>query len=667
MLNENQREAVETISGPVVIRAGAGCGKTLTITHRVAHMINAGIKPSQILLLTFTKAAANEMKKRTAKILNEMGNFASIKEMQVSTFHSFARKTLMEYIDFSPLRNIKDLKWSDEGLNRWYLEQILMNYLGATGDKESYNQFSKDTGSLLRMISDVREAKKSIKEFTPQFEKLYTLYDEHLKSQGKVDFSGALLYLNKLLDNDSVRDDLESRYRYVMIDEFQDTNKRMFSILIKLTRKLKNLCVVGDENQSIYGFNGSSPEYIVNFKKYFPEAKVILLSENYRSASQILGASNNLMTYNENSDYNFLEGRSDDGKVEEKEFTNAKTQAKRIAEEIADLISNGEKPEDFAVLSRTNKELEYFLNAIREEDYSFLFRKKTVSAEKNMVLFHLLDHLKLVFNYVTDDELFEIMTRYNGMFHYTLRNLFLQAKKSVPSISAFEFLGYIDESYPVPKYVLYKIRRFYELISQVKNVAKLDSSFIEKFLEILVQFIDQTNGYDEIEAKYGKSKGVRYNNYEGLALLRIVKENEMDYRSVFDFFERIEEILDEEEMPKDKVTLLTIHASKGLEWKHVYILNCYEDSLPYKSSFSTDVAPFYFGESLNKDYGAFLQELEEEERRLCYVGMTRAKKKLNLCVPRNRYQKKGEDWKTLPNVKSRFLIEAKKMNKKKKG
>ena len=308
MLNENQREAVETISGPVVIRAGAGCGKTLTITHRVAYMINAGIRPSQILLLTFTKAAANEMKKRTAKILNEMGNFASIKEMQVSTFHSFARKTLMEYIDFSPLRNIRDLKWSDEGLNRWYLEQILMNYLGATGDKESYNQFSKDTGSLLRMISDVREAKKNIKEFTPQFEKLYTLYDEHLRSQGKVDFSGALLYLNKLLDNNSVRDDLESRYRYVMIDEFQDTNKRMFSILIKLTRKLKNLCVVGDENQSIYGFNGSSPEYIVNFKKYYPEAKVILLSENYRSANQILGASNNLMTYNENSDYNFLEG-----------------------------------------------------------------------------------------------------------------------------------------------------------------------------------------------------------------------------------------------------------------------------------------------------------------------------------------------------------------------
>lgn len=115
MLNERQQEAVEAIKGPVVIRAGAGCGKTLTITHRVAHMINTGIKPSEILLLTFTKAAAEEMKKRTAKILNSMGNFASIKEMQVSTFHSFARKTLMEYIEFSPLRNIQDLKWSDEG------------------------------------------------------------------------------------------------------------------------------------------------------------------------------------------------------------------------------------------------------------------------------------------------------------------------------------------------------------------------------------------------------------------------------------------------------------------------------------------------------------------------------------------------------------------------
>lgn len=667
MLNKRQQEAVEAIKGPVVIRAGAGCGKTLTITHRVAHMINSGIKPSEILLLTFTKAAAEEMKKRTAKILNSMGNFASIKEMQVSTFHSFARKTLMEYIEFSPLRNIQDLKWSDEGLNRWYLEQILVDYLSLTKDKKGYEEFSKNLSGVLRMISDVREAKKNIDEFTPEFKKLYSLYDRHLKSQGKVDFSGSLLYLNHLLDNQNVRDELESRYKYVMIDEFQDTNKRMFSILIKLTRKLRNLCVVGDENQSIYGFNGSSPEYIVNFRKYYSDARLILLNQNYRSANQVLEASNNLMTYNESLDYNFLSGLSDDGKVAEREFTDAKMQARSTASEISSLIAKGEKHKDFVVLSRTNKEIEYFLNTIKNETYSKIFQKKSSSGEKDIVLFHLLQHLKLLFNYVTDDEIFEILTRYSRMFHYGLRNLFLKAKQQESQLSAFEFLGRLERG-EVPDYIFSKIKRFYDFMSKAREIARLEPEFVEKILEMLPKFIDQMNGYDLIEARYGKLKGTRYATEDGLALLRLVKERErMDYRSVYDFFERIEDILEEKEMPKDKVLLLTVHAAKGLEWKNVYILNCYEDSLPYKSTFGSSSVPFYFGNELNQDYSSLLKEMEEEERRLCYVGMTRAKKNLFLCYPRLKYQKIGDKWKTVTNVKSRFLEEAKKRYKKKKG
>ena len=360
MLNEKQKEAVNTIKGPVAIRAGAGCGKTLTITHRVVNMIKEGINPSEILLITFTKAAAEEMKKRTAKLLNEMGNFTSINKMQISTFHSFARKTIMEYLNYSPLKNIKNLKWSNDSLSEWYLKQILTNYLKQTGDQIGYKQFSSDISGLLRMISDVKEAKKPLKDFTKEFEIVYKLFNNHLISQGKVDFSGSLFYLNKLLENEEVRNDLENRYKYVMVDEFQDSNKRMFSILTKLTKKNKNLCVVGDENQSIFGFNGSTPEFIIDFKKYYPNAKIILLNENYRSTSQILNASNNLISHNENPNYNFLKGFSNDGRIDEKKYRNAKEQAEQISEEIIWFVKRGEKPEDIAILARTNMELNYF-------------------------------------------------------------------------------------------------------------------------------------------------------------------------------------------------------------------------------------------------------------------------------------------------------------------
>ena len=194
----------------------------------------------------------------------------------------------------------------------------------------------------MRVINDVREDKKELEDFSKEFRVVYMLYNEHLKTQGKIDFSGSLLYLNELLDVPQVREELSERYKYVIIDEFQDTNKKMFIILIKLTSKYKNLCVVGDENQSIYGFYGSAPEYIINFKEYYKTAKVIMLNENYRSTQQILDASNNLMTYNESSDYNLLHSQSNDGSVFINDFTNAKQQAIQVSERIQEKINNFE-------------------------------------------------------------------------------------------------------------------------------------------------------------------------------------------------------------------------------------------------------------------------------------------------------------------------------------
>lgn len=667
MLNEKQEEAVNTIKGPVAIRAGAGCGKTLTITHRVVNMIKEGINPSEILLITFTKAAAEEMKKRTAKLLNEMGNFTSINKMQISTFHSFARKTIMEYLNYSPLKNIKNLKWSNDSLSEWYLKQILTNYLKQTGDQIGYKQFSSDISGLLRMISDVKEAKKSLKDFTKEFEIVYKLFNNHLISQGKVDFSGSLFYLNKLLENEEVRKDLENRYKYVMVDEFQDSNKRMFSILTKLTKKNKNLCVVGDENQSIFGFNGSTPEFIIDFKKYYPNAKIILLNENYRSTSQILNASNNLISHNENPNYNFLKSFSNDGRVDEKKYRNAKEQAEKIAEEIIWFVKKGEKPEDIAILARTNMELNYFLSVIKNKKNADLFRKKTVTTEENIMLEHIVEHLKLIFNYTTDDDVFEILTKYNGMFHYTLRNLFLKAKKKDPAITAFKFLGTLNKNSEIPKYVYEKIKKFYNFFNQIISVAKLNEKFIKKFLDLLPKFVDKVNDYEKISEKYNTNKtAVKYVSDDGKELLRIMERNEIDYSNIYNFFSKLDKILEEEDMPKDKITLLTIHTSKGLEWKHIYILNFIEDCIPFKNEFDHNEAPFYFGRNLNQDYSSFLKEILEEERRLCYVAITRAKKRLSLCYPEYKYEpaeNTPSGWKSVKTELSRFLKETKEMKR----
>ena len=663
MLNKEQQEAVETIKGSVVIRAGAGCGKTLTVSHRVVNMIKKGIEPSQILLLTFTKAAAEEMKKRVTRILNEEGYFTSINDMQISTFHSFARKTLMEYIEYSPLKNIKNLKWSDDNLSSWYLNQILTKYLELTKDKIGYERFSKDTVNLMRVINDVREDKKKLEDFSKEFRVIYLLYNEHLKMQGKIDFSGALLYLNELLDVPQVRQDLSERYKYVIIDEFQDTNKKMFIILIKLTSKYKNLCVVGDENQSIYGFNGSAPEFIINFKEYYQNAKIIMLNENYRSAQQILDASNNLMTYNESSDYNFLHGQSEDGTVFINDFTNAKQQAIQISERIEEKIRNFEKPEDIVVLSRTNKELEYFINIATKHGFENLYAKKSQKEGKDIALEHMIMHLKLIYGYLSDNEIFELLTRYNGMFDYTLYNIFLKWKRKNKNYGAFEFLNSLDENSEISLKILKKIKHFHEIISFVKGRVTLDKNFILKCIKLLPKLIDELNGYSKLEEIFGKAKtAIIYSGDKETKFRKLIESNELNYSTVFDLFESIDKVIEKQEVPENCVATMTIHGAKGLEWKHVYILNCYEDSLPHKNSFTNEGIPFYFGNQSKKEYENFLTEIMEEERRLCYVGMTRAKKTLNLCYPVYKYTKSKTSesgWITEKIKPSRFIEEAK--------
>lgn len=663
MLNKEQQEAVNIFEGPVVIRAGAGCGKTLTVSHRVANMIKKGIEPSQILLLTFTKAAADEMKKRVERILNEEGGFASISEMQISTFHSFARKTLMEYIEYSPLKNIKNLKWSDDSLSTWYLNQILTKYLELTKDKKGYERFLKDTANLMRVINDVREDKKKLEDFSKEFRVVYMLYNEHLKTQGKIDFSGSLLYLNELLDVPQVREELSERYKYVIIDEFQDTNKKMFIILIKLTSKYKNLCVVGDENQSIYGFNGSAPEYIINFKEYYKTAKVIMLNENYRSAQQILDASNNLMTYNESSDYNLLHSQSNDGSVFINDFTNAKQQAIQVSERIEEKINNFEKPEDIVVLSRTNKELEYFISIAEKHGFENLYAKRKAKEKNDIAVEHMVMHLKLIYGYLNNNEVFELLSRYNEMFHYALYNLFLKWKRKNKGLGAFDFLGSIEEASGIPLPILRKIRHFYNIIVFIKEKTKLEKEYIIKCLNVISKLADELNGYSKVEEIFGQAKTVTiYCGDKVNKLKKLVENNDLDYSGTFNFFESLDKVMGKEEIPENCVPIMTIHSAKGLEWKHVYMINCFEDSLPHKSSFTEEGVPFYFGNQSKKEYETFLTEIMEEERRLCYVGMTRAKKTLNLCYPVYKYTKSKTSesgWITEKIKPSRFIEEAK--------
>ncbi|MDR2878801.1 MAG: UvrD-helicase domain-containing protein [Fusobacteriales bacterium] len=597
-LNKEQREAAEQIDGPVLILAGAGSGKTRTVTYRIAHMVREkGVSPLNILALTFTNKAAKEMKERAEALV---GN--DIHNLQISTFHSFSVRLLRIYGEKLGYGNNFNIYDTDD--QKSLISKIM---------KELNVQDDSTPGKIANRISKLKEKGIDIKIIEREvdlrvpsnrvFFDIYDKYDKTLRSSNAMDFSDLILNANKLLDNSEVLGRVQERYRYIIVDEYQDTNDLQYEIINKIASKYNNICVVGDEDQSIYAFRGANINNILNFERDYKNALVIKLEKNYRSTERILNAANELIRNNKSSRGKKL--WTDAGKGEKIQVFNAANtfdEANFIAEEIVRKNREGVPFKDMAVLYRTNAqsrvlEEKMLLNNIKYRIYGGMqfFQRKEIK--------DLLAYLSVI-NNVQDNlnfvRIINVPKRSIGD-KSVAKFAEIAAQKG---ISLFESLKYIDEVSGLRAAAKEKLKDFYRLLTDV--LGNLEHMTVS---EIFQEILNRTKYIDSIE----DNKEDRVKNIE--ELMNSIREIEREYPGITlsEYLEFISltsatDSMDDEE---NFVKLMTIHSSKGLEFDFVFIAGMEEGLFPGEASILND-------------------EDLEEERRLCYVAITRAKKELRL-------------------------------------
>ena len=360
-LNESQREAGKTINGPLLILAGAGSGKTRTITYRIAHMVQEmGISPYHILAVTFTNKAAKEMRER---VHNLIGHEAE--KIVVSTFHSFGMKMLRMYANFLGYESNFNIYDTDDQTK---VVRNILKELGAT-----VQETPKKIVSLISKLKEDGVSPEDYEKTVPSFLENYKViietykkYKIELKKNNAMDFSDLLIFTNELLDNPEILEKVQDRYRYVMVDEYQDTNNIQYQIIKKIAKKHLNICVVGDEDQSIYGFRGANIQNILDFEKDYPNAKVVKLEQNYRSTDIILKAANSVIKSNKSSKGKKLWTVKEGGELLKLYMADdAIDEAYFITQKIIEGHKNGRKHSDFTVLYRTNAQSRIFEETLR--------------------------------------------------------------------------------------------------------------------------------------------------------------------------------------------------------------------------------------------------------------------------------------------------------------
>ncbi len=633
-LNKEQAMAVRCTNGPVLILAGAGSGKTRTIVYRMAYLIGEmGVAPWNILALTFTNKAANEMKERIRDMIGERAG-----TMRVGTFHSICVRILFthaEKLGYPPKFEIADTTdqksimkdvYKRLGVDpKRYPEKITINKISGAKDElmgpEEYASFA-GMDFALKMISNI-----------------YTEYQKTLFSNGMMDFDDLIMNTVRLFNEfPEVLEEYRERFKYIMVDEYQDTNTSQFELIKLLSAKYRNLCVVGDDDQSIYRFRGANIYNILNFEKYYPDAYVVRLEENYRSTSNILDAANSVIKNNSERKPKALWTKEGEGeKIRYRQLDDAALEAAFIADDIRSRVSKGEREYgDFAILTRTNiqsKELEDALR-IRSIDYDVV---KGLKFWDTKVIKDLTAYLMTVDNGINEMRVRRIINiPKRGIGNASIDKISVFSRAN--NITFFEALSRIDNIPSVPAKTKAAVRSFYEMIVRIRKEGR-DMSF-SAILERIIEecsYLDYLLSEAESSEKYREQK-------EYIAKLKETLdayEDETDEPDLTDFM-RINGLegnnLDKEggDDPKNKVLIMTMHNAKGLEFPEVYMAGMEEGLFPGYASINSD------------DPMAV-----EEERRLCYVGITRAKERLTLTGARRRMVN-GE---TRYSAASRFIKE----------
>ncbi|WP_370808918.1 DNA helicase PcrA [[Ruminococcus] torques] len=630
-LNKPQKEAVFHTEGPLLILAGAGSGKTRVLTHRIAYLIEEkGVNPWNILAITFTNKAAEEMRQRVDSLVG-----IGAESIWVSTFHSMCVRILRRYIDRLGYDNRFTIYDTDD-------QKTLMKEVCRKTDIDT-KRFKERM--LLSLISSAKNEMILPEEFELnaggdfvqlKIAKVYKEYEAQMRANNALDFDDLLVKTVQLLETQpDVRENYQERFRYIMVDEYQDTNTVQFRLVSLLAGKYRNLCVVGDDDQSIYKFRGANIRNILDFEKEFSDAKVIKLEQNYRSVGNVLEVANSVIRNNKGRKEKTLWTDNEKGeKIRLRQFDTAYDEAQFIAEDIKDETAQGANYSDHAVLYRTNAQ-------------SRLLEEKFVAMN---IPYKIVGGINFYSRREIKDVLSYLKTIDNGKDDLAVRRIINVPKRGI----GLTTINRIQESAAARGIGFYDALSAPDLIPGIgRSASKLDSfaALIEYFkgrseesgvTDLLTEVIEKTGYTESLEADDPEELEARVQNIDELVSKAAVYEESCSDRgerpTLSGFLEEVALVADIDSVAEDRdyVILMTLHSAKGLEFPHVYLAGMEDGLFPSYMSISGDDP----------------EELEEE-RRLCYVGVTRAEEKLTLTCARMRLVRGERQY----NSMSRFIKE----------
>ena len=629
-LNNEQREAVFCTEGPLLMLAGAGSGKTRSLTHRIAYLIEEkGVAPWNILAITFTNKAAQEMRE-TADALVGYGS----EDIWISTFHATCSRILRRHIDLLGYdRNFTIYDASDQ---KSLMKEVLKEM------KIDTKQFPER--SVMSEISSAKNEYKSPLDYRNEYGSnfrnqriadIYEHYQKRLKENNALDFDDLLVKMVDLFQtNPDVLEHYQDRFQYIMVDEYQDTNTVQFLLVSLLAKKYRNLCVVGDDDQSIYKFRGANIYNILNFEKVFPDAQVIRLEQNYRSTQNILNAANGVIANNKGRKEKKLWTENQKGElVHFKQYDTEYDEADGVVSRINFLAMRGVQYKDMAILYRTNAQSRIFEEKLKQKNIPYAI-VRGISFYDRKEIKDLMSYLKVVDSGMDDLSVKRIINvPKRGIGQTTINRL-----QEFAILNQMSFLDAVFNADEIPEVAraLAKLHKFADMIEEFREYASE-----HEISELLEHILDVTQYRAELEAEGTDESISRLEDIEELFNDIAYYEEEEENPNLRDFLAEkdmytLNAGIDNLEDENNKVLLMTLHNAKGLEFNNVFLGGMEEGVFPG------------FGAMMSGDESEI-----EEERRLCYVGITRAKERLFLSAAKRRMLR-GQ---TQYNRRSRFIDE----------
>jgi uvrD/REP helicase len=594
--SKSQREAVEFGAGPMMVLAGPGSGKTFVITHRVCHLIEKqNIRPENILVVTFSKAAAVEMRERFIKLMPDKQG----ERVTWGTFHSVYFHLLRTAYGYRGDQVITDAERYD-----------VIRELMKKNQMESEDVVGLGT-EILSEIAIVKQERMDILHYYAHscpadlFRQIFVDYEKSISERKKIDFEDMLVMTYELLSQrEDIRRACENRYQYILVDEFQDINRMQYQIIQLIAGERANLTIVGDDDQSIYRFRGAKPEIMLGFAKDYPKVKKVLLDINFRSTTQIIEAAGKLIAHNkERFEKQITAARGNGRPVDVIRFKNVYQEVKSIIDDISDYVKAGHSLDDIAILYRTNLQPRLMTEMLMQYNIPFVMKDNIPNLYDHWIARDIKSYLRLSIGMAKRGDLLRICNRPN---RYIKREALQFSDGQIRDL----FKYYEDKPY--------MIERIAQLKTNLRAIQNMRPG-------MAVRFIRKGIGYDEFLEEYAQYHGIEED--ELLDILGELEQSADRSETILDWFSHMEEYKEKLAQTKKQeekigVRLMTFHSSKGLEYKIVYMIDCNQGITPHRKAKAI--------------------EDMEEERRMFYVAMTRAKDRLYVYSADSSFHKKAE-------------------------